>query len=385
MAGLTRIAVLAVLASAFHDVAANDLMSTYVEGVTMVVSGAHNLAGYLEPESQAMVIAVGGRVENLTDIFVSQYMDAKPSEEVVAEFSHEEMNTVDALNTMLMGGGHVYNATYTLANDAVLLEEVSNTTYLATMSEINDNLIKIATAFEMANADASRRRLLAVVDCSNLEEVSESELWTCASQAAGEFGSGLQSTQNDIYMQQYMWYCEPYIRDTYSSDLKEDFDEDKTMYTCNDFSLFGMFGSTRCSECIMHQSEDTGEYVTQEDCRTFDNDEQQWYLDEVTGGFMVRNDEEDKHCITAPTNSTTAYGRSTFYTMQECSKTDTNQMFEVLELDTMTTDPRIMLKVAGSGTPGMCMTTREADDDDDMEFVSAPCICAKSQLIRRDD
>lgn len=54
-------------------------------------------------------------------------------------------------------------------------------------------------------------------------------------------------------------------KQTYSDDLEEDFDDDKTMKTCNDFSFFGMFGATRCSECISHFSEDIGGLLTQED------------------------------------------------------------------------------------------------------------------------
>lgn len=75
--------------------------------------------------------------------------------------------------------------------------------------------------------------------------------------------------------------------------------------------------------------------------------------------------------------------------MQQCDETNKAQHFDVLELDTWTGDPRIVMRLSGSDSKslpgGMCMTTLEDDDDDEMPFVSKPCICAKSQIIARDD
>lgn len=84
---------------------------------------------------------------------------------------------------------------------------------------------------------------------------------------------------------------------------------------------------------------------------------------------------------------------SSLYTMQKCDMKDKAQLFDVLELDGFgrgwTSDPRIVLRVSASVSDtspgGMCMTTMQEDDDDKMPFVSSPCICSKSQVIKRDD
>lgn len=393
---MARFHVAALVMALCLSAAAADWASDFTSGANGVVDGALALAdgGYLSKDATKLVKETGALTKNQTAVLATQYEEANGKELKLTAITVDE-GEVGGLKAMAEGGALVDAATAEVEGlPEKEFKKATNTTYFWTMQKVNDNVVLISKAVEdsygagsaSAESTGNRKLLATTVDCGSA--TTDAELQACYLSAVSSTTSSLSANTGSVYQRQYDYYCKPIIRSTYSDDLEDDFSDDKTMKTCNDFSVFGVFGAggARCSECISHFSEREGGLLTQEDCDLISADEQKWFLDEMDGKFMMRNEEEDDHCVTAP--STSSIYSSALYTMQRCSSSSKAQMFEVLELDTWTSDPRIVMRLAGTsvnGSPGLCLTTAENDDDDGIGFISAPCVCAKAQIISRDD
>lgn len=365
------------LVSACSGAPSDEFMDDYMVGVGMVLDGGYGIhsSGLLSADYSKTVEETLLRITNRTALIATQAG--------VSEYTPEDgtMTVGESIMALNSGSHMVHNVSTLFATDEELLKSVSNTTYFTNMLGNNDDILLLLNTLsdgmsgEAVTDESNRRKLL---DCATLDwdSASIADIQTCGSSALTAATSGLTSSQSNIYDQQFNLYCKPYIRTSFSEDLKDDLKDDKSMKTCNDF-----WG---CQECI-EAKERKGTYITQEDCDYISNDEQEWYLDPIddTNFHRFRNHEEKDHCVQAPGPD----GR--YYTIEECDKSNELQQFEVLELNTMTGDPRIILRLGGSNpTPdsaGMCFGTEFADDDDGIKFINSPCTCLYSQVIKRDD